>query len=225
MTKILVVADEVDEGLTHPRLGEIAPDLVLSCGDLPFDYLEGIVDICNAPLLYVPGNHDPALRGWGRGMHVLPPYIDSSTREPTGPRGGVNIDGRIVEIRELTIAGLGGSARYAPGPNRYTEGQMRLRALRLEIAARLSFGARIDLFVAHSPPRGIGDDESDPAHRGFRSFHRIASALSPRLFLHGHVHPYGRPTRDVVLDGTSVINAIPHRVLEVEAPVSTGSHR
>lgn len=222
MTKILVVSDEVDEGLRYVRSAQIAPDLIISCGDLPFDYLETIVDSCNAPLLYVPGNHDPSLRGWGRGMHLTPPYIDSSTREPPGPRGGTNIDGRIVTARGLTIAGLGGSPRYAPGPNRYTEGQMRMRALRLEARARLAFGGRLDLFVAHSPMRGVGDDEADPAHRGFVPFRRIVSALTPRLFLHGHVHSYTGGIDDVTLGPTTIVNAIPHRVVEIEslAPAS-----
>lgn len=220
MTDILVVADEVDEALTHSRLKEIAPDLVLSCGDLPFDYLEMLVDGCNVPLLYVPGNHDPALRGWGRGMHMSPPYIDHSTREPSGPRGATNIDRRIVRTKGLVIAGLGGSPRYAPGPNRYTEGKMRMRAARLEMRARLRFGGRIDLFVAHSPARGVGDDEDDPAHRGFEAFHRIISTLSPRFFLHGHLHPYGRSKDDISVGSTTVVNAIPYRILEVESPVA-----
>lgn len=225
MTKILVVADEVDDALTHSRLGEISPDLVVSCGDLPFDHLEMLVDVCNVPLLYVPGNHDPALKGWGQGMRLVPPYIDASHGEPPGPRGCTNIDGRIVHARGLKIAGLGGSPRYRPGPNQYTERQMWMRTLRLRLSIAFRSPGPLDLFAAHSPPRGVGDDPDDPAHRGFRAFHDVISSLSPALFVHGHVHPYGRHTADSVVGSTTVVNAIPHRVLEVEPERSVGSRR
>ncbi|MGH3452683.1 MAG: metallophosphoesterase, partial [Haloechinothrix sp.] len=62
MTRVLAVADEVNEALFVPdNLTRAAPDLVVSCGDLPFDYLEYLVTVLNVPLLYVPGNHDPDL--------------------------------------------------------------------------------------------------------------------------------------------------------------------
>src|SRR6202162_4580231 len=41
--KIFAVADEVDEATFGDKLDSIRPDLVVSCGDLPFDYLEYIV--------------------------------------------------------------------------------------------------------------------------------------------------------------------------------------
>ncbi|MGA8924490.1 MAG: hypothetical protein WB682_15225, partial [Candidatus Dormiibacterota bacterium] len=62
MTRILAVADEVDEKLEGDKLPALRPDVVLSCGDLPFDYLEYLVSRLDVPLLYVPGNHDPSLK-------------------------------------------------------------------------------------------------------------------------------------------------------------------
>jgi len=62
MPRILAVADEVEESLGREALVRLRPDLVLSAGDLPFDYLEYLVTALNVPLLYVPGNHDPSLR-------------------------------------------------------------------------------------------------------------------------------------------------------------------
>jgi len=53
-TRILAIADEVDEGLYGDKLDRLDPHIVLSCGDLPFDYLEHIVSRLNVPLLYVP---------------------------------------------------------------------------------------------------------------------------------------------------------------------------
>jgi len=58
--KILTVSDKVVDCIYSPRLKEKFGDveLVLSCGDLPFYYLEYIVSILNVPLFYVMGNHD-----------------------------------------------------------------------------------------------------------------------------------------------------------------------
>lgn len=62
MTRILAVADEVDESLDGDQLAALRPDIVPSCGDLPFDCLEYLVSSLNVPLLYVPANHDPSLK-------------------------------------------------------------------------------------------------------------------------------------------------------------------
>ncbi|MGH2694195.1 MAG: metallophosphoesterase family protein, partial [Actinomycetota bacterium] len=116
------------------------------------------------------------------------------------------------------VAGLGGSVRYSKGPNQYTQAEMRRRALRLELRGRvrrLRDGRGVDLLIAHSPPAGVGDDPDDPAHRGFKAFHRLVGSLSPRLLLHGHVHPFGREAPPGRLGATEVHNVVGHKVLEV----------
>ncbi|HEY1126203.1 MAG TPA: hypothetical protein VGF83_00425 [Actinomycetota bacterium] len=55
MPRILAVADEVDESLGGEALARLRPDLVLSAGDLPFDYLEYLVTVLNVPLLTCRG--------------------------------------------------------------------------------------------------------------------------------------------------------------------------
>ena len=57
---ILVVADEPDKGLWELYQKEKIKraDLILSCGDLPAEYLEFLVTIASCPLLYIHGNHD-----------------------------------------------------------------------------------------------------------------------------------------------------------------------
>src|SRR5256712_5093006 len=114
LTRILAIADEVDEGLYGDKLLNFKPDIVLSCGDLPPDYLEYIVSRLNVPLLYVPGNHDPDFRPVAETWSPL-------RAEPLGkgPQGRVNVDGRVEEAAALRIAALGGSMRYRPGPNQY----------------------------------------------------------------------------------------------------------
>ena len=91
---------------------------MLGCGDLPFDYLEYLVSRLDVPLLYVPGNHDASLQM--PDMTWMP--LRSELRPMPGPQGCVNIDGRLVEVAGLRIAGLGGSLRYKEGANQYSRG-------------------------------------------------------------------------------------------------------
>src|SRR5205823_4064430 len=87
-----------EESLYGDRLPVLKPDLVVGCGDLPFDYLEYLVSRLDVPLLYVPGNHDPSLNppdmSWMPLRAELP-------RPPPGPEGCVNIDGRLVAVLRL----------------------------------------------------------------------------------------------------------------------------
>lgn len=207
------MADEVDETLyERQKLNRAAPDVVVSCGDLPFDYLEYLVTMLNVPLLYVPGNHDPALaRRPERDRSLALGSIDLGLepRDPPGPRGCTNVDGRVELARELRVGGLGGSIRYRQGPNQYTQRQMHRRARRL--ARR---GRGLDVLVTHAPPLDLGDEE-DPAHRGFAAFHWLAGRLRPKVLVHGHIHPYGRQRPDRRLEETLVVNAVPSRIVEV----------
>ena len=210
--KIFAVADEIDESTFGDKLDSLRPDLVVSCGDLPFDYLEYLVSRLDVPLLYVPGNHDPS---------VSPPNATwlALQQEPPvpGPEGCDNVDGRVLEVRGLRIAGLGGSLRYKEGPNQYTQAQMRWRALSLEFRLqmkRVRAGRKLDIFIAHAPPFGVGE-EKDAAHVGFAAFHRIIRDLHPILLVHGHVHPYGRAQPERNVGGTRIVNVVPSRVIEI----------
>lgn len=209
--RVLAVADEVDESLTAGRLRELGAQIVLAAGDLPFDYLEYLVSTLDVPLVYVPGNHDPELRpALGLGPLTLAP-------PPPGPGGCLNADGRTVDAAGLRIAGLGGSLGQAARPNQYSQARMRRRALALEARARLRRaldGRGVDILLTHSPPLHAGDAD-DPAHRGFTAFQRLVRALEPRFLVHGHVHPYGRRPPPIRLGRSEVVNAVPHRLLEL----------
>ena len=213
MTRILAVADEVDEAMYGDKLRSLKPDLVLSCGDLPFDYLEYLVSRLNVPLLYVPGNHDPDLR--------VPDAMWSPLRfEPPipGPQGCINVDGHVVDAAGIRVAGLGGSMRYRPGPNQYTPSQMRWRVLRIEMLMRLRGargGRRLDVLLTHAPPEGPDDARADIAHKGFAAFNRLIGTLRPRLHIHGHIHPYGVSVSTRRMGEAQVVNAIPSRLLEL----------
>lgn len=212
MTRILVVADEVDESLYGERLPSLMPQLVLSCGDLPFEYLEHLVSKLDVPLYYVPGNHDPDLTAGDPRWSPL-----AADAPQIGPPGCESIDGRVVESHHLLIAGLGGSIRYRRGPNQYSQSDMRRRALALEVRVRWKRrrpGRRLDILTTHSPPFGVAAAQ-DSVHTGFVAFARLIQDLQPALAVHGHVHPYGRSQPDRMIGATRVVNAVPSKLIEV----------
>lgn len=223
MARALVVADEVDPGLSDTTVRGWSVDLVLAAGDLPFDYLEFLVDALDRPGVFVPGNHDPDLTGFGRyaGMATRGGFPD---RWP-GPRGWINADGQVIDVAGLRIAGLGGSIRYNDGCNQWTQAQQARRARRLERAARRANkrdGGRVHVVLTHSPPRGAGDRD-DPPHRGFGCLHRTIERLRPDWLLHGHVHPHGEHLPEYRIGTTRVRNVVGRHLLEfdADAPAST----
>jgi predicted phosphodiesterase len=208
LTRVLAVADEEEKALYGDALKQLKPDLIVGCGDLPFEYLENLVSRTDKPLVYVPGNHDEELKASG----IPTPPMGFGDPIP-GPQGCDNADGRLVEAGGLTIAGLGGSVRYRDGPNQYSQREMRRRALWLELRVKLK-RKHIDVFIAHSPPLGVGDGDDD-AHRGFAAFAGLIERLQPTLFIHGHLHPYGRRHEDRKIGATRIINAVPYRVIDL----------
>lgn len=204
--KILAVSDQVVEGIYSPtireRFGDV--DVVISCGDLPYSYLEYIVSMLNVPCFYVHGNHD------------CPEYTASGS-VLIEPGGWTNLDRRSVAAEGLLLGGLEGSIRYRPrAPFQYTETEMWQRAWRMLPglwANRLRYGRYLDIFVTHSPPYGIHDGPDLP-HRGFKLFLRILSLFRPAYMLHGHKHIYGPETRRTRYQETMVINVYPFYVLE-----------
>jgi Icc-related predicted phosphoesterase len=212
VTRILAVADEIDEALYGDKLARLRPDLIASCGDLPFEYLENLVSRANVPLVFVPGNHDPDLRTSDSPWTAL----RHDVRE-LAPLGADNADGRVVDAAGVRIAGLGGSIRYNRGPNQYTQGQMRFRGLRLALRIRFKAArgqSKLDVLLTHAPPFGWTHSQ-DAAHIGFVTFHRLVKDLSPKVLIHGHVHPYGRSEPLRRLGTTLIVNAVPSRLVEV----------
>ncbi len=192
MVRVLAVADEPVEWLWSPAVRRVGADLIVGCGDLPAAYLEYLVTVGGVPLVYVPGNHDP------------------DAHAGAGPGGCENVDGRVVECCGLRVAGLGGSLRYRDGPNQYTEREMRRRARRLARRA----APRVVVLVTHAPPAGLGDGD-DPPHHGFAAFVELLDAVRPQVMVHGHVVAYGPRRPDPRHHGIPIVNAIPHRVIEL----------
>ncbi|MBA4608226.1 metallophosphoesterase [Aeromicrobium sp. Marseille-Q0843] len=222
MVRVLVVADEISPVIHDAGVRRLRPDVVLGAGDLPWDYLEFLSSMLDVPVVFVPGNHDPAVeaplsgfRGWLT-SNGLP-------QEDPRPLGGVNADESVVDVAGLRIAGLGGSIRYNDGPNQYTQDEFAKRAKRLmKIAAKR--GGGVDVLLTHSPPRGLGDGD-DPPHHGFEALHEVIETLRPTWHLHGHIHPFGQPQPDRVVGGTTIRNVVPYKLLEIESALDpVGGH-
>jgi Icc-related predicted phosphoesterase len=207
--KLLAVTDKVIELIYSPSLVENfrGVDMVLSCGDLPYYYLEYIVTMLNVPLLYVHGNHDPPIE------------YSSSGRQLTGPAGCINVHGRLVREKELSVVGLEGSIRYKPeGRYQYTDSEMWGQVLKMTPALllnRLSTGRCMDILLAHSPPYGIHNGR-DWTHVGFKSFLWLMRRFKPRYLIHGHRHVYNPlETTQTQYEQTMVINVYPYKILEI----------
>jgi Icc-related predicted phosphoesterase len=196
--RILAVSDFVAPDLQRsPKAARFKRvDLVVSCGDLPPEFLSQLYSTLNAPVFYVKGNHDI--------RYGLKP-----------PVGCTNLNARIVTFKGLRILGLEGSRWYNGGPNQYTESQMKRTIWKLRPAIWWQRG--VDMVVAHAPPRFIHDAE-DPCHRGFRSFRWLIDHYQPRYFLHGHLHAnFSDPSERISTAGrTRVINTCGRYLFEVD---------
>ena len=190
--KILAIADTVDpilyEHFDRGRWADVS--LVLSCGDLPPQYLDFLCTSLSCPVLYVRGNHDTAYeRDRYSGCFDL-------ARHPWTDMG-------------LTVVGFEGSQRYNGRDLQYSEGEMRRKVWRA--TRRLH---QIDIVVTHAPPLGL-QDRPDVCHSGFACYRDLIEQKHPRLFIHGHSHMFGAERRELRVGETKTINAFGHCLLEL----------
>ena len=112
-------------------------DVIVSCGDLNPSYLSFLTTMVGVPLLYVHGNHD-----------------DKYNVKP--PEGCICIEDEIYEYEGVRFLGLGGSNRYKPGKNQYTQKEMTKRVKKLWWKLKRKNG--FDVLVTHSPAKGLHED-------------------------------------------------------------------
>ncbi len=205
--RVLAISDVEERSLYDffcPEDWRDRVDLVVSCGDLNHAYLEFLVSVLNVPLLYVAGNHDTGYR-----------------KHP--PEGCDDIDGRVVVVKGVRIAGLAGCLRYNAGPEeyQYTERQTDWRVRRLDWKMHRSRG--VDIMVSHAAP--LFDDATrdapDPAHRGSLAYRRLLLHQRPALWLHGHNHLLSNwIPRVTTIDGVTVANAYGRYEVDVVKPTT-----
>jgi len=206
--KILTVSDVELSYIYSPTLKERFgdSDMVISCGDLPYYYLEYIISSLDVPLYYVRGNHASKVEF-------------SSEGERHYPWGGVDLHQRCLTTPNgLLLAGLEGSLRYNNGPHQYTQSEMWMMVFGLVpglILNRIRYGRYLDIFVAHAPPWKIHDKDDRP-HQGIKAFRWLINVFKPPVFLHGHIHIYRQDTvTETTLPYTSVINSYGHREITI----------
>jgi calcineurin-like phosphoesterase family protein len=219
---VLAVSDEVDASLYADVSGVRDARLILACGDLPFDYLGYLMNALDAPLVFVPGNHDPDVSGYRMSRSGIILRAGMPARPPW-PDGAVSADRAVVDVAGLRIAGLGGCRRYRAGPNQYTPRQQGRRARALARRARwrvIRDGRGVDVLLTHAPPRGVGDRE-DPVHQGFEALNRLTQRLRPAVLLHGHIHPDGLPATEQRLGHTIVRNVVGRHLLDIQPGART----
>ena len=196
--RIMVLSDTADKALWDYLDRSLLEgiDLVLSCGDLPAEYLSFLTCFTHAPILYVHGNHD-----------------DDYARKP--PEGCICVEDDIYVHEGVRILGLGGSMRYRDGEHMYSEREMRRRVRRLWWKLRRHGG--FDILLAHAPAYGVGDREDLP-HRGFKAFIDLMDRWQPKYLVYGHVHPqYGALSfqRERAHGGTTCVNAYKRYIIEI----------
>ncbi len=172
-----VVLDTVYSTVIKNRFGDV--DIVIGCGDMPYYYLEFVVDMLNKPTYFVRGNHANVVE-----------Y--SQLGERTHPHGAIDLHRKVVNGRGLIIAGIEGGLRYRPGPFMYTQGEMWTHVLGLAPKLMNNFlrnGRFLDIFVTHSPAWGL-QDRDDLPHQGIKAFRWLIQVFKPKIHLHGHIHLY-----------------------------------
>ncbi|MEN6522724.1 MAG: metallophosphoesterase [Anaerolineaceae bacterium] len=207
--RILAVSDQELATIYSPQIRERFKDinLVVSCGDLPYYYLEFIISMLDINLYFVRGNHAHEVEYSENGQKMAPwGAVDLHRRAVRDPGG-------------LLLAGMQGSIRYNNGPYQYTQGQMWNMVLGLSpllMANRILYGRFLDVFITHAPPWQV-QDRDDLPHQGFKAFRWFDKVFKPAYHLHGHIHIYRRnEITETQFFDTRVINVFGYKKLEFD---------
>lgn len=205
--KILAISD-VELGLLYSssvkdRFRDV--DMIISCGDLRYSYLEYLISMLNVPLYFVLGNHAN--------------QIEETVAGPKrSPDGGININLRSVCYNQVILAGMEGCVQYNYGPFQYSQKEMWLRAFSLTPSMfmnRIRYGRYLDIFVTHAPPWQIHDQDDRP-HQGIKAFRWFIKVFKPVFHLHGHIHVYRNSTIvETLVDSTIVTNVFGYKVIQI----------
>ncbi|KAA3647883.1 MAG: hypothetical protein DWQ07_02535 [Chloroflexi bacterium] len=209
--KILALSDKTIDFIYSPTVGERFTDIdwVISCGDLPYYYVEYVLDALNVPTFFVRGNHASVIEYSNRGNR-------------TAPMGAVDLHTQVTNFRGVLMAGIEGSVRYRQGPFMYTQTDMWWTVISMIprlLVNRLMYGRYLDLLITHAPPWGI-HDKDDIAHQGFKAIRWLLEVFKPKYHIHGHIHLYNNdPIRRTNFGETEVINIYGYRELDLDLPV------
>ena len=233
--KILCVSDFVDPLIYNQEAKKTFSDidLVLCAGDLPLEYVDFIVTVLNKPTYFIFGNHNlKDYEFYHKNTQDIPGTMPSQKDNSLFGHGGTYLGFKTFEERSLTVtdsrtgkkrplllAGASGSLRYNKGLSQYTEFEMKMKLILMIpklIKNKIKYGTYLDIFLTHASPRHIHDKE-DICHRGFECYNWFIKKFKPKYLIHGHIHLYDmREKRITEIQGTTVINAYAHHIIETE---------
>ena len=161
MLRILTLADTPPKRPISEWVKNESLDLIITLGDLEYTQINQLESVTTIPKIGVYGNH------------CTPGYMETL--------GIMNLHMHTWSYEGLLFGGFEGSPRYKRDPyaKMYTEEEAELL---------LRDFPYVDVFISHSPPRGI-NDEDDIAHTGFAALRTYLEQKQPRFFLHGHTYP------------------------------------
>ena len=158
--KILVIADRPPKTSIKETVQKENIDLIIVLGDLDYFQISDLVNI-TIPKIGVYGNHCS-----GNYFNDL---------------GIKNMHLETFNLSGLSFGGFEGSHKYKE--DEYAKMYTQEQAIEL-----LKDFPYVDVFIAHSSPRGI-NDEDDLAHQGLEALRTYIEKNKPKYFLHGHTYP------------------------------------
>tara|TARA_B100000508_G_scaffold135564_1_gene127530 strand:- start:691 stop:1254 length:564 start_codon:yes stop_codon:yes gene_type:complete len=159
--KILAIADRPPKSPIRETVQNENIDLIITLGDLEYTQIAVVDQVTEIPKIGVYGNH------------CTPGYLEQL--------GITDLHLKTVEINGVTFGGFEGSHRYKKDQfaKMYTQEEA------LDLMKDFPY---VDVFIAHSPPAAI-NDEDDPAHCGLLALRHYIDEKQPKYFFHGHTYP------------------------------------
>ena len=160
--RILAIADRPPRRLIRDIIAETPVDLIVTLGDLESQDLRGLDMITNIPKLGVYGNHCSG--NYFDGLGITNMHLNTFTH------------------KGITFGGFEGCVRYK-------ESAYAIMYTQEEADALLKNFPRVDVILAHCPPLGVNDDQTDIAHTGYRALATYIEEMNPGYLFHGHTYP------------------------------------
>lgn len=159
--KVLAIADRPPKRSIRETVTEENIDLIITLGDLEYMQISELGLIQGIPKIGVYGNH--CTPGYMEQLHIVDLHL------------------KTVEINGITFGGFEGSHKYKNDAFAKMYTQEEATELMIDFPC-------VDVFIAHSPPAGINDEDS-PAHQGLLALRNYLDTKQPKYFLHGHTYP------------------------------------
>jgi Icc-related predicted phosphoesterase len=184
---ILAISDRPPKVSIKKTVLEHHIDLICTLGDLEYLQIKELADITTIPKLGVYGNHCSGN------------YFDDL--------GIKNMHLQTFEYKGITFGGFEGSIKYKDDPYAKMYTQEQADDLLKDFHC-------VNVLLCHSPPFGI-NDESDPAHIGFKALKKYLEEKKPKYLFHGHTYPQGNKIIKKFLD-TEIIYVYGDMVISIE---------